>query len=355
MLVISLSALLIALIFFSSIVTGLKNTLAQSVTLCNDADSISDHRHDCDDDDYSTMPSCQSGEMRWPSGQCVQEDCQDLVRNGDGNCTVDYTCGSEGPAIANTGLRESDLASQATIPTLYTGNDFHFVTNYVSKYIRVQTSSTTPTLSQQELGILDKLTRLSDAAKLEGKSDFGAAIEGFRDDLEKRFTVGPSSMELEIINNALQLWTKDPGNQWGEGIFDSKDLKMSSPDYATVPASQYKCNAYVAEIIYDATGKVFKAHPSDKEKGKFFPFQAKEWGDPKQSIPNFPVVTDPHPGDIWSNGHHTGIYLGEYGGTSIYISARDDGFGVVGTDSVQYSHGIQIKELPSGGVFRRLQ
>ena len=58
-------------------------------------------------------------------------------------------------------------------------------------------------------------------------------------------------------------------------------------------------------------------------------------------------------GAIWSNGKHTGIYLGHYNGFDLYISARDDGNGVFGLVSVQQEHGIQIKHLPAGGVYRQ--
>ena len=35
---------------------------------------------------------------------------------------------------------------------------------------------------------------------------------------------------------------------------------MSAHEYARVPASQYKCNAYVAETQYRSLGLVFKVH-----------------------------------------------------------------------------------------------
>ena len=70
------------------------------------------------------------------------------------------------------------------------------------------------------------------------------------------------------------------------------------------------------------------------------------------TIPHFVVVNTPQMCDVWSNGGHTGIYLGQHNGVKLYISARDDGYGVYGVDSVQHEHGIQIKQLPEGGVFR---
>ena len=57
-------------------------------------------------------------------------------------------------------------------------------------------------------------------------------------------------------------------------------------------------------------------------------------------------------GDVWSNGGHTGFYLGEHNGIKLYISARSNRDGVYGVDSVQHEDGIQIKQLEEGGVFR---
>jgi hypothetical protein len=57
---------------------------------------------------------------------------------------------------------------------------------------------------------------------------------------------------------------------------------------------------------------------------------------------------------IWAAGSHTGIYLGEYNGVELYISARFNGDGAYGIGAVQYENGIQIKEPPKGGVFREL-
>jgi hypothetical protein len=164
---------------------------------------------------------------------------------------------------------------------------------------------------------------------------------------------GKASPDVDIVMKALELWSRDKGTQWGEGSYDSNDLKLSAPGYATVPASQYKCNAYVAEVLHQSLGLVFKVHASAEDKGKFFPYQAREWGNTSVNIPGFTVVAaNLAMGDIWSNGHHTGIYLGTYNGKKLYISARDDADGLFGT-TVQHAHGIQIKYLPDGGVYRR--
>ena len=127
---------------------------------------------------------------------------------------------------------------------------------------------------------------------------------------------------------------------------------MSASCYVTVPASQNKCNVYVAEVIFLVTGITFKVYESEEKPGQYFPYRAKDWGDTKKTIPHFVIVNNPQMGDVWSNGGHTGIYLGEYNGVKLYISARDNGDGVYGLNSVQHEHGIQIKQLPEGGVFR---
>ena len=207
--------------------------------------------------------------------------------------------------------------------------------------------------------LLARLTRLSDVAGRQeaAGAQFQEALDAFKETLQARMeTAGtdqPLSPDLQLIMKALMLWSKDPGNQWGEGVWDSKDLVMSAPDYATVPASQYKCNAYVAESIYRALKIVHQAHESAQEKGKYFPYRASEWGDPKKTIPHFVVVGQPKMGDIWSTGTHVGIYLGTYIGKGLYISARDDGNGVFGLQEAQEEHGVQIKYVKSGGVYRR--
>ena len=57
------------------------------------------------------------------------------------------------------------------------------------------------------------------------------------------------------------LWSQDAGEQWGEGIWDSDDHVMSAHEYARVPASQYKCNAYVAKTLYRSLGLVSRSTP----------------------------------------------------------------------------------------------
>jgi hypothetical protein len=210
--------------------------------------------------------------------------------------------------------------------------------------------------------ISDKLNALKEAVVASGSIsskdiEFANAVNEFsnkfyRQGLDSASHTESMTIPLKITLESFRLWIEDPGNRWGEGSWDSNDLDMSASCYVTVPASQYKCNAYVAEVIFLATRITFPVIESEEQPGKYFPYQAKHWGDAKKTIPHFVVVNNPQMGDVWSNGGHTGIYLGKHNGVKLYISARDDGNGVYGVDSVQHEHGIQIKQLPEGGVFR---
>jgi outer membrane protein OmpA-like peptidoglycan-associated protein len=206
-------------------------------------------------------------------------------------------------------------------------------------------------------GILTHLALLSaSAGKESGGADFQTTLDAFRVDLAKQVATVPADAplppDLRLVMAALALWSTDPGNQWGEGSWDSRDLVMSAAEYATIPAGQNKCNAYVAEVVDRSLGFVFKVYPASGQPGRFFPFRAHDWGDATTTIPHFPVVTSPVMGDILSTGKHVGIFLGSYGGRTLYVSARDEAIGVFGTD-VQHAHGIQIKFAPATPVFRR--
>ena len=211
--------------------------------------------------------------------------------------------------------------------------------------------------------ISDKLTALANSVQVSApgtsskETEFYNAVIGFSANLKRQILDSvshsePMSIPIIMTLESLRLWIEDPGNQWGEGSWDSNDLYMSASCYVTVPASQNKCNVYVAEVIFLATGITFKVYESEEKPGQYFPYRAKDWGDTQKTIPHFVIVNNPQMGDVWSNGGHTGIYLGEYNGVKLYISARDNGDGVYGLNSVQHEHGIQIKQLPEGGVFR---
>ena len=101
-----------------------------------------------------------------------------------------------------------------------------------------------------------------------------------------------------------------------------------------------------------------------------FHLERAEWADTSKYISNFGVDNaNPRMGDVWASiteaniifrdVAHAGIYLGEYNGIKLYISARSNGDGVYGLNSVQHENGLQIKELvdpgerePKGGVYR---
>jgi hypothetical protein len=245
-----------------------------------------------------------------------------------------------------------------------------------SKLFRIQTSSpTSAKLTPDDIKVLNKIGRLADAAGKENNDEMKNAINNFKNYLGEQLGINPRSYSLELTMEALKLWSEDPGNKWGKGWWDSQDLKMSSPNYATVSETQYKCNAYVGEVLYDSLDYECKVYPSEEEKNKYFPPRAQDWHDPTKPIKDFEVVTNPKMGDVWAVPtnkpyYHVGIYLGEYstdpsgvgGGTKkIYISARDgDTDEVVGVDStwktgdgVQRKHGIHIKEISDGGTYRR--
>lgn len=208
--------------------------------------------------------------------------------------------------------------------------------------------------------ILKKLNDLATAAGAEN-AGFRDSVTGFKTALEQQVqTTSLKPPHLSITLEALKLWLDDPGYLWGASKDPSdvdvgpQDLVPSASCYASVPYDRYKCNIYVAEAIYLATGVTFKQYQSNEQEGKYFPYRAEDWANTAKTIPHFIVDNiDPQMGDVWSNGHHTGIYLGQYNGIKLYISARDNGDGVYGLPIIQREHGIQIKQLEDGGVFRQ--
>ena len=211
---------------------------------------------------------------------------------------------------------------------------------------------------EKEAMILKKLT---DLAGVSENLDFSNSVTAFKTTLEQLLQTGSTrAPPLLILLEALNLWLEDPGYLWG-ATKDPNDVDVGPQDlvptascYASVPSDRYKCNIYVAEVIYLATGVTFKQYQSEEQAGKYFPFRAEDWANTGITIPHFIVDNlDPQMGDIWSNGHHTGVYLGQYIGIKLYISARDNGEGVYGLPIIQREHGIQIKQLENGGVFRQ--
>jgi peptidoglycan hydrolase-like protein with peptidoglycan-binding domain len=231
--------------------------------------------------------------------------------------------------------------------------------------------------------ILDKLRLLAYATAAErttppvkkfGSPNFDVAVLFFSHELERQLKaidlsrpIPPSPLRITV--EALNLWLADTGRIWGTSD-ETADYNSPAQCYATVKGDDSKCNIYVAEVIYGATGITHKAHAEKGEIGRYFPYRAAEWADTSKFIPYFRLDNaDPKMGDIWAaitevntftrNLAHVGIYLGEYAGVKLYISARDNGNGVYGIGRVQHEDGIQIKELvdpgkkpPKGGVFR---
>jgi len=208
---------------------------------------------------------------------------------------------------------------------------------------------------------LGHLHRLAVKASAEsgGGPDFHKAVEDFKKQLKADLEAVPAGQtlpdDLRIVVEALLLWDADTGGQWGEGRLDSRDFTPSAAAYAVVPAAQNKCNAFLGEVIFKATGLVHQGHLKEGKTGTdpraWFPFRAKEWGDASFAIPNFPVVKSPVRGDILCTGGHVGIYLGNYNTKDLYISARDDAMDVFGIGE-QFAHGIQIKYTKTG-IYRR--
>jgi hypothetical protein len=246
-------------------------------------------------------------------------------------------------------------------------------------------------LSARVQGELEPETEFGERAR------FQVALNEFRSTLEQRLAGvaanEPLPPDLRVVMEALIIWQRDTGEVWGEapnvvekvvsflenevGMTSrppsagprreptTRNLRLSAPEYAVIPQTQPKCSAYVAEVVYRALGLVHKAHeetewvasvptgdPVKESTGKYFPYQANQWGDEDVQIPSFRVVAGPEPGDIWSDGHHVGVYLGEYAGIRLYVSARLDPNGVFGL-GLQQEEGVQIKCLKPGGIFRR--
>jgi peptidoglycan hydrolase-like protein with peptidoglycan-binding domain len=243
--------------------------------------------------------------------------------------------------------------------------------------------------------ILDKLDQLASIADNDiavfGSPNFDGAVRLFRNHLASQLgtidfsrpnVIPPSALAITL--QALKLWAEDDGKTWGASD-DTADFVSSAGCYATVKSHENKCNIYVTDVIYRATGVTFKDIPekvskppnmnphikhkeSPQETGKYIPFRARDWGNPSTKIPHFQVTSNPKMGDIWGTVYphtftqdsgHVGIYLGEYDGIKIYVSARSDADGVYGIGPIQHEYGVQIKELippkdgvPNGGTYR---
>lgn len=123
--------------------------------------------------------------------------------------------------------------------------------------------------------MLDKLVILAEAAKSEGNVNFGDAVIEFRNIFELELQAADPSRPippspLSITYEALKLWLEDTGNQWGTSDATA-DLYPTAECYATVAGDDSKCNIYVAEVIYRATGMTHQAHQEAGGTGKVSP------------------------------------------------------------------------------------
>jgi hypothetical protein len=282
------------------------------------------------------------------SGTCT---AADVLLDDNGNVVCDPSLGSE----CTQYLVSTEEANQDQIPEQNPGDG---TTNAGESQEPGVDFVPGKGSEEQEAMILKKLT---DLAGVSENLDFSNSVTAFRTSLEQLLQTGSTrTPPLLITIEALKLWLEDPGYLWGTSK-DPNDVDVGPQDltptascYASVPYNRYKCNIYVAEAIYLATGITFKEYQSEEQAGKYFPFRAADWANTAVTIPHFIVDNlDTQMGDIWSNGHHTGVYLGQYNGIKLYISARDNGEGVYGLPTIQREQGIQIKQLENGGVFRQ--
>lgn len=365
--------------------------------LLNDADNDgieddsdvcpSDPQNSCNSSNTSTLVSCPDGTFvtdctNQAQGQSSSVQIQDQITNREcvlssGTCTrADVLLDDTGEVICDPSLglecsqylvsSEQPQSQDSSLGDTGTNTETQDQNTDAGAVSRDNSQGPGPGISVGEGSedkstmILKKLNDLAAAAGAEN-ADFRDSVTGFKTVLEQHLqTTSPKPPYLSLTLEALKLWLDDPGYLWGASKDPNdvdvgpQDLVPSASCYASVPYDRYKCNIYVAEAIYLATGLTFKQYQSDEQAGRYFPYRAEDWANTAKTIPHFIVDNiDPQMGDIWSNGHHTGIYLGQYNGIKLYISARDDGVGVYGLPIIQREHGIQIKQLEDGGIFRQ--
>ena len=220
-----------------------------------------------------------------------------------------------------------------------------------------------------EEAIYAHIDKLIATAKEADDKDLADKVTKFRDKLfgmiKKSANKDQDPDSVKVTISALTYWHQDDGNTWGEGVWDSDNYNPEAPSYVNIPASQYKCNIYVGEVYYKAKGLEMPIYPKKVKSGrtraapmttKYFPPRARDWGNPKFNIDGkvkgvkkgtFIIVKakNAQMGDVIAFGGHVGIYLAP----NLYISARDTNTGSVTgkNDSVQKSHGIQIKTHPT--------
>ncbi|MEP0873559.1 hypothetical protein NDA01_27750 [Trichocoleus desertorum AS-A10] len=127
---------------------------------------------------------------------------------------------------------------------------------------------------------------------------------------------------------------------------------FKSKVYADSNSGMPKCNLFVSEVIYSSFCLIHKGKLDIFQKEfpyvnnvpwKWSPPLADEWSNVEVEIERFKVrykSKNRQIGDIWSHKEHVGVYLGDFYGKRLYISARE--------------LGIEIKFIPNNeeGVYR---
>lgn len=100
----------------------------------------------------------------------------------------------------------------------------------------------------------------------------------------------PKAIRLAIVVHAR--------DQIGSGAWNRDAFNFP------LPSGAYKCNLFVADILAESG-----ASPGNAP-GRFTPYSAAEWADPKVTIPKWIVTSEPQVGDVISSGRHVGIVTG---------------------------------------------
>jgi len=352
-----------------------------------DNDAIEDENDPCPDNpDIQCSTSDTPAELpgiNVPINQGQEQNGAEQICNGEEQvCTGEEQVTSGSEATNAEGTIPSSETSGGQVANVCTGEDQsggegEGETNVCTGENQSAVGIMIPSQYQKILDKLDQLASIADnnGIVVFGSPNFDDAIRAFRNDLASQLRITDLSRPipnpaLAITVEALKLWADDDGKTWGTSD-DTDDFVSSTGCYATVEGEGNKCNIYVAEVIYRATGVIFKEIPEENllgiDTGKYIPFRARDWATPTTQISHFQVTSSPKMGDIWAikyprfiraDSGHVGIYLGEYYGIKIYVSARSDPDGVYGIGSIQHEDGIQVKELipskgvPKGGTYR---
>jgi hypothetical protein len=176
----------------------------------------------------------------------------------------------------------------------------------------------------------DWLLRVAERARRDGAEDIARAAEEIARRLGEQAAGHrgtPLSPAERMTQEAAALAGASDGRWWGRGRlwrrmwswtcwgvtlghWGGPWLVLSAADYARVPYWRRKDAAFVAEVVYRATGVVHRARPSRVERGRWHPFRPRDWADERVAIPAFEPVPSPAPGDVWAEGKRAGVVLG---------------------------------------------